>query len=823
MAKDTTPIAGNTTKQPVPPSRITTPEIAAEPMLFDLEQRLGNQAVLGLVGPAGDRFEEEADRAANAVASGETAGPVSSRANGGIQRKCAECKEEEEERIRRQPADGKTAGAAQRGPGLIVEDEAPFVGPTQMRKAEFLSAMRSAVCATADEGLAGTGRTAQGCPYIQYWIGFYGGQSAARIERAMRMFAPETAEAHSAREAIPLLAKRVRHAVDQWANTGDITGMPGELPADLMGGGIMGGLFFKGRSASTGVAADPGAVAGHLGPGRTLEAGVRGRMESAFGINFSNVRLHTDTNAAQLSDQLQARAFTVGPHVAFGAGEYCPGTPEGDALLAHELAHVVQQRTAERAEPGARAEQTTGAIEQDAYHGAFGAMTSLWAGAKGAAPRLRSGLRLSRCKKAEAKKPAGATADKDKAPACPVTDEIKSLKLDLVSKYGLASVTEERGACWSAPELKKMNAAFARVPEDQRENYAGVELRRVSAVSSGCKEPGAQGCFIPSLEKSGARHDRIEMADGAFAMDVELEKPDATVKVSRTTRTGEPAELLPSQEILLHEVGHAVATGVQRPAAAEVQGADVEVTKRHDELNAAIKAYTDAAPSFSGLTWSNPAEKKYAEALPAAATILGDVIKAVNTMIPPKAAEPTAASLTAAIANTKAAIDKAKKAMTALDKARKGLPKGSTFANTAVERALQDQLAASAGLVTALEKRLAAEARLGTAKAAEKAASAKITVASGTGVEMSRRLAEFVALVSLKKLDIKENFSGHVAENWPDHPEEAFAEMYSESKAQPKGLKKLDSDLFEFFNSPIGPKGKWKKLVDAWISSHPAK
>jgi hypothetical protein len=78
-------------------------------------------------------------------------------------------------------------------------------------------------------------------------------------------------------------------------------------------------------------------------PGQPLVAGTRAFMESAFGQGFSHVRIHTDTQAAALSAGLNARAFTIGQDIAFGVGEYQPGTLIGDALIAHELAHVIQQ------------------------------------------------------------------------------------------------------------------------------------------------------------------------------------------------------------------------------------------------------------------------------------------------------------------------------------------------------------------------------------------------------------------------------------------------------------------------------------------------
>ena len=80
-------------------------------------------------------------------------------------------------------------------------------------------------------------------------------------------------------------------------------------------------------------------------PGRPLDDETRGFMESRFGHDFSGVRVHTDGRAAQSAQAVNALAYTVGNHVAFDAGQYAPGTPAGRDLLAHELAHVVQQST----------------------------------------------------------------------------------------------------------------------------------------------------------------------------------------------------------------------------------------------------------------------------------------------------------------------------------------------------------------------------------------------------------------------------------------------------------------------------------------------
>jgi hypothetical protein len=79
------------------------------------------------------------------------------------------------------------------------------------------------------------------------------------------------------------------------------------------------------------------------GGGHGIDHGTRRHMESAFGADFSGVRIHTDARADGLSQSLSARAFATGRDVFFRQGEYSPGTSSGRELLAHELTHVVQQ------------------------------------------------------------------------------------------------------------------------------------------------------------------------------------------------------------------------------------------------------------------------------------------------------------------------------------------------------------------------------------------------------------------------------------------------------------------------------------------------
>ncbi|SDW52773.1 protein of unknown function [Amycolatopsis xylanica] len=120
------------------------------------------------------------------------------------------------------------------------------------------------------------------------------------------------------------------------------------------------------------------AVAALLGsPGRALDPAVRSFMERRFGTDFGQVRVHTDAAAAKA---VHARAFTFGESVVFGPGQYAPETPEGTAALAHELAHVVQQRA------GGTGQAQSPGLEADADRAASAVVAGKPAAVSGGAP-----------------------------------------------------------------------------------------------------------------------------------------------------------------------------------------------------------------------------------------------------------------------------------------------------------------------------------------------------------------------------------------------------------------------------------------------------
>ena len=387
------------------------------------------------VGPSDDRFEREADRMANQI----TRGAEDSR-----QASLDSLTPKSPVRLQRATAESAAAAAEPKsadtrtGMPLLVEDDQETVQAGQMRKGEFLNKLQISVCTAADQELKAVGQTTQACPYLARWMNHLRMKESSFVERGLRKYVPEAAGATKAEAYIAPVTARVRRGVARWAKSGEITEVPDELKgqlfaanivgalestvskigsaigraASVVAGGVkkaasaIGGLFAKEREGGLRESANPGAIRAQLGPGHPLDGGVKSRMESAFGGDFSQVRFHTDSTAASLSTQLNARAFTIGRDVAFGAGEYQPGTVIGDALIAHELAHVMQQTGPSLNRMSVKSPEYN-ALETDADTSAVNALASIWGGAKGmlartsetAMPRLKSGLGLSRCSK----------------------------------------------------------------------------------------------------------------------------------------------------------------------------------------------------------------------------------------------------------------------------------------------------------------------------------------------------------------------------------------------------------------------------------------
>ena len=115
------------------------------------------------------------------------------------------------------------------------------------------------------------------------------------------------------------------------------------------------------------------------GGGQPLSESSRAFMEPRFGQDFSGVRVHTDSRAANAAKGLNAQAFTRGQDIYFGEGQYGPGSDDGKKLLAHELTHVEQQK---KTETNPHAKMQISKIGGERVQGGF--WGSVWGGIKSA-------------------------------------------------------------------------------------------------------------------------------------------------------------------------------------------------------------------------------------------------------------------------------------------------------------------------------------------------------------------------------------------------------------------------------------------------------
>jgi hypothetical protein len=152
--------------------------------------------------------------------------------------------------------------------------------------------------------------------------------------------------------------------------------------------------------------------------GKPLDAATRTTLEPRFGHDFSQVRVHTDDQAAESAQALEAQAYTTGQDIVFGAGRYAPETPEGRQLLAHELTHVVQQAdspapTTSEITLGDPAGQHEQAANQAAARVAYGQAADQ---SPASAPATGGGMLVQR-------KPVDADTEESDTPAEPIVVE----------------------------------------------------------------------------------------------------------------------------------------------------------------------------------------------------------------------------------------------------------------------------------------------------------------------------------------------------------------------------------------------------------------
>lgn len=139
-------------------------------------------------------------------------------------------------------------------------------------------------------------------------------------------------------------SRTIVHAKLEMTEPGDHEEQEADAVAnDIVNGGKIRRKISNG--GGSGIAVSPqveNQIAQLQGGGHAMPEGLRNMMENGFGRDFSQVRLHTDSQAADMSSSISARAFTHGNDIYFNRGQFSPNTTEGQRLVAHELTHVVQ-------------------------------------------------------------------------------------------------------------------------------------------------------------------------------------------------------------------------------------------------------------------------------------------------------------------------------------------------------------------------------------------------------------------------------------------------------------------------------------------------
>jgi hypothetical protein len=288
---------------------------------------------------------------------------------------------------------------------LLVDDAQPELAPGQMTRSQFLATLRDMTTSVANDTL-GPLWTATGCPFIDRWFADHANSDAATLESLALRYAGSGAS--SAMQLIYGITARLRGSIAAWRDGGDMNHEIAEAGLSLGASapeGEAGGAQAKRAPGGEAPAHGPAS----LGAGTPLDGGVAGRVGGAFGANLADVRVHSDAAAARSAASQGALAYTIGNHVVFGQGHYQPGTPGGDALLAHELAHVVQQRGGGSAVQQLAVDDDQSSSELEADAAAATAVGALYGDNALASLPLRlhsgGGLRLQRC-----------TSKKDNAP-----------------------------------------------------------------------------------------------------------------------------------------------------------------------------------------------------------------------------------------------------------------------------------------------------------------------------------------------------------------------------------------------------------------------
>ncbi len=288
-------------------------------------------------------------------------------------------------------------------------------------------------------------------------------------------------------------------------------------------------------------------------PNDGLPRDLQSNMENSFGTDFSNVKIHKNSNRAT---ELNALAFTQGENVHFAPGEFNPNSKKGRELIGHEFTHVVQQRSGV-VNPTSVQEK---GINLNNDKGLEVAADSL-------GEKAVNGVEINQYSSANLKSQANANMIQQ----APIgeEEEIANLKANMAVSFGLKAV-EDGDEKWSLADLKITNDAMKMIPAVEKSALKNLVIIRVKDL--GGKTAGKFSSSQGLENKINLiNYSKIELEDSAFAGTDDLKK----------------------KQVVIHEVGHALASETLRKANTEQNLAQIEFNKKALETQASKKAGDD--------------------------------------------------------------------------------------------------------------------------------------------------------------------------------------------------------------------------------------
>ena len=516
------------------------------------------------------------------------------------------------------------------------------------------------------------------------------------------------------------------------------------------------------------------------GRGSSIDSNTQSFMSKNFGTNFSQVKIHADTEAAEMNNEISARAFTTGHDVYFNKGEYQPASATGKQLLAHELTHVLQQT--------------------------------------GGTQRIQRETDEEKAAAAEAKK-----------------------KTDLITKiktYGIIAV-EDGDATFTSAELDLVDKAITGLPVADKVAIKGAKIIRVSSLG-----PKTAGMYTNTQGYDGTTvtdEQKIELSSRAFgtttaaestrlithevghavaAMSHRLTMSDEIKAGAKSNKLVDEANLAVEEFNTANDESNAAvdefntAVGVFNEAIKGTDKAAIATAKADMTAKKAIMDKLKAVRSSkeSGFNTKKTAsdDQKAVVATKEAATKakvanIDDLKTEAATKLTAMETAYTAADSTIKMSDADSADYRA--SLTAAEAAIKKFydetvtvevdEKTADAAKSVADSAIIDRNKKRDALNSAKPKNTVTGATTALESAQDSCYKAATVVAFNRSMSLSvRKFYDFII-----KNGISPALTPYAAENWPHKPEEFYAEAYSFFVTKPKDLETYSKDLYDWFKA----------------------